>query len=224
MKYGVISTRHLIADLNDWTDLYVAGRMQKPFHVLSDTVNEELKLAIEQNYRNAVRVALLLLPVKFKRYDLFYTIANLSYAGDFRMIFGEKKNKVRNIVEPQINEFYEIYRPYLKEFKWCLHMGSEDSSRQTLQQDKAPHAMRRLIQHLPHGVLDRLLLDEILERKEDGVWRLSSSPEMSKLLEDAVNNIVWRSSATQSLKNIPTAGLMKSVRYGCQKALKTFSK
>lgn len=223
MKYGVISTKHLITDLNEWTHLYVAGRLHKPVHVLADTENAELKEAIENNYRNAVRVALLMLPAKFKRYDLFHTIANLSYDGDFRMIFGEKKDKVKNIVKPQLSEFYQLYRPYLREFKWCLHLGDEGKAAdQLLQQNKDLAAMRRLVSKLPMELERRLFLDEFLEKKLNGHLRLAQTAALPKILREHVGKIVWSSSAWQSIKNIPTAGLSKSLKYSWQKAKKTF--
>lgn len=225
MKYGVISTKHLITDLDEWTHLYVAGRLHKPVQVIADTNNEQLKLAIQTNYRNAIRVALLMLPNQFKRFDLFHTIANLSYAGDFRMIFGEKKDKVKNIVQPQLNEFYEIYRPYMREVKWCLHLGNEDlPARQILRQDKSPLAMRRLLSQLPMQLNRHFFLEEFMELREDGERRLAFDPQLPQLISAAVRKIVWRSSAWQSLKNIPTAGVAKSVRYSWAKAMKTFDK
>lgn len=223
MKYGVITTKHLINDLTDWTDLYVAGRLHKPVEIVQHTDNDELRTAIDKNLENAVRVALLLLPAKFSRYDFFYTIANLSYRGDFRMIFGENKDKVKNIVEPQMNEFHELYRPFMDKFKWCLHVDKAIKN-QTMHQDKAPHVIRRHVELLPFAVSDQLLVDDFIEAKEAGLWRLASNPQLPQLVSRGIANIVWSSSAKQSLKNIPTAGLTKAVRYAWQKVLKTFSK
>lgn len=223
MKYGVITTKHLIKDLTDWTDLYVAGRLHKPVEILQEPNSDQLKTALAKNLENAVRVALLMLPSKFSRYEFFHTIANLSYKGDFRMVFGENKKKVKNIVEPQLHEFYQLYLPHMAQFKWCLYLGDTDKN-QNIHQDKAIHVIRRHIEQLPFTVSNQLMLDEFIEAKEAGLWRLASNPTLPELISRAVANIVWSSSAKQSLKNIPTAGLTKAMRYAWQKALKTFSK
>jgi mitochondrial translocator assembly and maintenance protein 41 len=94
MKYGVVSKKHMIRDLTKWTDLYVAGRLHKPVHVLKE--NDEIERAIGVNHEQAVRASLLLLPEKFNEVDLYLTIASLSYTGDPRMYVGENPNKVRH--------------------------------------------------------------------------------------------------------------------------------
>lgn len=220
MKYGVISTVDLINDLNDWTHLYVAGRLHKPIEVIQPSDNEKLRLAIDQNYKNALRTALLILPALFTRFDLFYTIANLSYAGDFRMIFGENKEKVKNIVQPQINEFFELYTPHFEAFSKCLDVGSVST---VIHQEKSPVYLRQHLKLLPKSVIDQLLLEDFIQNRDDGLTQLARQPYLRPLVLKAVANIVRRSSITQTLKNIPTAGVVKAIKYGWQKALKTFS-
>jgi len=35
------------------------------------------------------------------------------YAGDFRMFIGEDKDKIRNIIRPNVAEFERLYEPHL---------------------------------------------------------------------------------------------------------------
>ncbi|KAJ8916171.1 hypothetical protein NQ315_016310 [Exocentrus adspersus] len=49
----------------------------------------------------------------FTEYEFYHTISDLSYSGDFRMTFGENKNKVQNIVKAQLPGFRQLYRPFI---------------------------------------------------------------------------------------------------------------
>nr|XP_035129555.2 phosphatidate cytidylyltransferase, mitochondrial isoform X3 [Callithrix jacchus] len=115
IKYGVISTSILIEDLLNWNHLYVAGRLQKPVKIV--TMNEDITLrsALDRNLKSAVTTAFLMLPESFSEEDLFIEIAGLSYSGDFRMLVGEDKTKVLNIVKPNIAHFRELYGSILQE-------------------------------------------------------------------------------------------------------------
>lgn len=210
VKYGVIATDDLCNDLNHWTDLYVAGRLHKPVTALIEPNANRIETAIENNFANAIRVALLLLPTEFSYYDFFYEIAQMSYNGDFRMIFGENKDKVRNIVQPQLEGFVHLYQPHLKQLAHCLHLpNSTDFHDGRIEQSKSPEIIRNHLRGLPKSLCDRLNNSEM--------------EDLNKVLKLFMAQKVRRSSITQSLKNIPTAGLSKSVRYSWRKALKTFS-
>ena len=57
-----------------------------------------LEAALRANLCAALTTALLLLPQHFSEEQLYLNIAAISYTGDFRMVVGEDKNKVANIV------------------------------------------------------------------------------------------------------------------------------
>ncbi len=67
MKYGVINKEYMLEDLNTWSNLYTAGRLQKPVRVLKH--NAEIEEAINNNLESAVRTSLLMLPEKFEEID-----------------------------------------------------------------------------------------------------------------------------------------------------------
>ncbi|XP_077607728.1 phosphatidate cytidylyltransferase, mitochondrial isoform X4 [Crocuta crocuta] len=115
IKYGVISTSILIEDLLNWNNLYIAGRLQKPVKIIAMNENVALRSALDKNLKSAVTTAFLMLPESFSEEDLFIEIAGLSYSGDFRMVVGEDKTKVLNIVKPNIAHFRELYDSTLQE-------------------------------------------------------------------------------------------------------------
>ncbi|NXQ76719.1 TAM41 protein, partial [Quiscalus mexicanus] len=115
IKYGVISTDALIEDLLHWKTLYVAGRLQKPVKILAQNENSRLQAALVSNLKSAVIASFLMLPESFSEEDLFLQIAGLSYSGDFRMIIGEDRFKVQNIVKPNIAHFQKLYSTILQD-------------------------------------------------------------------------------------------------------------
>lgn len=216
IKYGVVTTSDLNRDLIDWKHLYLAGRLHKPVDVLYSP-ELDIQKAISRNFTNALHVSLLLLPERFSYFDLFYTIANLSYAGDFRMIFGENKDKVKNIVAPQLADFRDLYMPTLKCFDQYLTLPMDDSGQ--LLQDKSETATIYHLKHLPKTLGNQLFLEKGPD--EHFLKQLSDDPNLPQIVQKNVNKIVWNSSVFQSLKNIPTAGLSKAIRYSWKKVLKT---
>ena len=86
--------------------------MQKPVNVLHSC--DAVSKAMATNHKQALRTALLLLPGKFSEYELYCTIASLSYAGDFRMTFGENPKKIHNIVSGNFEAFQRLYSDYIR--------------------------------------------------------------------------------------------------------------
>ncbi len=118
IKYGVVNLDTLATDLNDWSTLYLAGRLQKPVKILRD--DPRMRLANQINLLSALRTAMLMLPEQFTERELYEKIAGLSYMGDPRMtnILGlgasENMSKVSNIVGAQLPGFRQLYVPLIE--------------------------------------------------------------------------------------------------------------
>lgn len=228
VKYGVISTKDLIEDLLDWRDLYVAGRLQKPVEIIREPSSSKIQNALELNLQSAIHSALLLLPTEFSEFDFYCTITALSYNGDFRMIFGENKDKVKNIVKPQIENFRNLYKPQLEVFKSIVTYSlSGDEHIVNWQQDKGPLVILQHLNQLPKYPMRRIVKEWNRGRyradTEDVLRAVSRSARYQDIVKKILAEIVWQSSVKQSIKNIPTAGLKKSLSYSWSKALKTFN-
>lgn len=227
IKYGVISNKNLIIDLLDWKDLYVAGRLQKPVEIIRNSSSSKISGALDINLENAVRAALLLLPENFTKFEFYCTIASLSYNGDFRMIFGENKNKVPNIVKPQLENFENLYLSSIHRFKSVLEypVGMEEHD---CQQDKSAPSTLQHLNLLPKWPVRRIVNEWNLGKyrmdTEDVLRAVANSNRCKDIVAKSLAAIIWQSSIKQSIKNIPTAGISKSLSYSWSKALKTFDR
>ncbi|TPX48791.1 phosphatidate cytidylyltransferase [Synchytrium endobioticum] len=218
IKYGVISMEGLLQDLKCWETLYVAGRMQKPTLVLRD--DARVKLANEQNLRNAVRAALLLLPHEFTEEDLFLTIVALSYHGDFRMRVGENPRKVYNIVHGQLPQLQDLYRPVVEHLPNVVYFCDDK-----LQQDDDVKLRALMLQQLPKGFFERIghhhrwYLSRVGYQnnapQEESAFSQSivESPEIALYTQKALAETIRWPALSQSLKGILTAGLVRSWQY-----------
>ncbi|GBP22911.1 Phosphatidate cytidylyltransferase, mitochondrial [Eumeta japonica] len=223
IKYGVVSLKDLISDLLDWRDLYLAGRLHKPVEIIKETNNAQLQSALQSNLRSAVHVALLILPETFSEYEFYFAISNLSYAGDFRMTFGENKNKVRNIVQPQLMNFRELYRPILQQFHAYVDFPSGDVQ---CHQDLNPETKFHHLMQLPMVPQQRIVRfwnrGGLQQDMEDVLRAVAYDIDCAVILRQILKDLVWHSSVRQSLKGILTAGFLKSIRYSAKKIAKMF--
>lgn len=242
IKYGVISTRDLITDLLDWSDLYVAGRLHKPVEIVVPPTNIEVLTALQLNLQSAVHAALLILPETFTEYEFYHTISQLSYNGDFRMIVGENKNKVENIVRPQIIGFRNLYTPFMPHLSDyvdfpMIKILDEDSKTNTgsvpvddylfCRQDTSPLARLHHLNQLPRWPQKALTKywnkGNYKQDTEDVLRSIAYAPDCSNVVQTCIDNIVLMSSIRQSLKGILTAGIGKSIKYSSKKIIKMFN-
>lgn len=229
IKYGITSTDNLLKDLYTWKYLYLAGRLHKPVEIINQP-SDGIRMAINNNLKSAVHTALLLLPDSFSDFQLFFTISRLSYNGDFRMIFGENKKKVQNIVKPQIDAFNNLYdETFQTHFSDFMYRRAIGDARFENSQSLDPKTRFHHLQYLPYPVKAKLMhsfTKKIPEKNEidEHLKRISHNKKHAMLLQETLRSIVWNSSVWQSIKNIPTAGVTKSIRYSWSKVLKTFSK
>lgn len=231
IKYGVISTKDLVTDLLEWSDLYVAGRLHKPVEIIRTPSSTELQVALQLNLQSAIHAALLILPPTFTEYQFYHTISNLSYGGDFRMIFGENPNKVENIVKPQLLSFRKLYKPLLAnltdyiDFPMLRESGNPDSGH--CSQDTRPLAKLHHLNQLPRWPQKALTRfwnrGSLRQDTEDVLRAIAYDCDCNVIVQQCINDIVWMSSLRQSLKGIATAGLFKSVKYASRKVVKMFS-
>ena len=78
MKYGIVSTDALRADLRHWHWVYLAGRMHKPVCVLTGIDHAGINGDVAANVRAALDAALLMLPGQFEEQMLYEVTAHSS--------------------------------------------------------------------------------------------------------------------------------------------------
>ncbi|XP_012383677.1 phosphatidate cytidylyltransferase, mitochondrial isoform X2 [Dasypus novemcinctus] len=217
IKYGVISTSILIEDLLNWNNLYIAGRLQKPVKFVALNENVTLRSALDKNLKNAVTAAFLMLPESFSEEELFLEIAGLSYSGDFRMVLGEDRKKVLNIVKPNIDHFCDLYGSILQENPQVVYRTQQGR----LEIDKSPEGQFTQLMTLPKTLQQQInyIMDPPGKNRdvEETLLQLAYSPDCGEVVRLGLSAIVRPSSMSQSTKGIFTAGMKKSVVYGSLK-------
>ncbi|XP_034962113.1 phosphatidate cytidylyltransferase, mitochondrial isoform X2 [Zootoca vivipara] len=220
IKYGVISTDVLIEDLLRWKTLYVAGRLQKPVKILTQNENLKLQAALASNLKSAVIAAFLMLPESFSEEDLYMQIAGLSYCGDFRMVIGEDKSKVMNIVKPNMLHFQKLYSNILEDCPQVVYKHQQGK----LEIDKSPEGQFAQLMALPRTLQQQItfLMDPPGKNRdvEEILLQVAHDPDCGLVVHQGISGIVRSSSLIQSAKTTLTAGIKKSVTYSMKKMYK----
>ncbi|KAM9325431.1 phosphatidate cytidylyltransferase, mitochondrial [Gastrophryne carolinensis] len=220
IKYGVVSTDMLINDLLHWKTLYIAGRLHKPVKILVQRENGQLRTALNSNLKCAVTAAFLMLPESFSEEELYLQIAGLSYSGDFRMIIGEDKDKVMNIVKPNMAHFQKLYSNILQDCPQAVYKPGQGK----LEVDKSPDGQFLQLMSLPKTLQQKItsLVDQPGRNRdvEEILLQVAQDPDCGLVIQEAIFGIVKSSSLTQSAKGIITAGLKKTVSYSAKKLYK----
>ncbi|ESO03739.1 hypothetical protein HELRODRAFT_173440 [Helobdella robusta] len=225
IKYGVISEDSLINDLFDWDTLYISGRLHKPVQQIISSPNDKLlNSALVTNIHSAMHTALLLLPGEFSEIDFYKTLAGLSYGGDFRMSLGEDKNKIENIVIPNLDKFRELYEHAMLNSGEYLHWNKTTA---ILEQDCSPISVCYHLNLLPKRLLFGIVNSQNYDgrhRDTEEVLRSLAHNQITypKTVKLELEKIVRSSSWSQSAKGVLTAGLTKSFQYSGRKMKKYF--
>ncbi|XP_014668009.1 PREDICTED: phosphatidate cytidylyltransferase, mitochondrial-like [Priapulus caudatus] len=220
IKYGVISRHRFVQDMLDWDTLYISGRLHKPVLWLKDTRLNKVNTAVHVNLQSAVHTALLMLPECFNEQDLFLSIAGISYSGDFRMTVGEDRGKVKNIVGPNLHRFRELYENILDNMQHLHWNKSIASFEQSNDHSCLYHHLSLLPKTMQLLIWEHINKDGRHRDLEESLMSVSHDYECSYIVANAITRIVQRSSLTQSVKGIFTAGMVKSMKYSGQKLKK----
>ncbi|XP_054451090.1 phosphatidate cytidylyltransferase, mitochondrial isoform X1 [Pteronotus mesoamericanus] len=179
--------------------------------------NVALRSALDKNLKSAVTAAFLMLPESFSEEDLFIEIAGLSYSGDFRMVVGEDKTKVLNIVKPNIAHFRELYGSILQENPQVVYKIQQGR----LEIDKSPEGQFTQLMTLPKTLQQQIncIMDPPGKNRdvEETLLQLAHDPDCGDVVRLGLSAIVRPSSLRQSTKGIFTAGMKKSLLYSSLK-------
>ncbi|KAI9918045.1 hypothetical protein PsorP6_012866 [Peronosclerospora sorghi] len=143
-------------------------------------------------------------------------IAGISYSGDFRMTFGENPKKVRNIVDGNLDAFRKLYEHKIQNSPFVSRSSS--NSGMLLTNSNNLNVRQAMVEALPSNVFQRLVA------KSRAIGTLDPQTVTKKQLQRVIASIVLRSSCSQSIKGIATAGGVKSIVYVAEKLKRTYFK
>uniref|UniRef100_A0A1A8GIK3 Phosphatidate cytidylyltransferase, mitochondrial n=1 Tax=Nothobranchius korthausae TaxID=1143690 RepID=A0A1A8GIK3_9TELE len=140
--------------------------------------------------------------------------------GDFRMVIGEDKSKVANIVKDNLQHFRILYSNILRDCPQVVYKPQQGK----LEVDKSPEGQFIQLMGLPRTLQQKItkLVDPPGKNRdvEEILLQVAQDPDCGAVVQQGISSIVKSSSITQSIKGIATAGLWKTVSYSSKKLLK----
>eukprot|EP00929_Paragymnodinium_shiwhaense_P079620 TRINITY_DN41506_c0_g1_i2.p1 TRINITY_DN41506_c0_g1~~TRINITY_DN41506_c0_g1_i2.p1 ORF type:complete len:364 (-),score=72.02 TRINITY_DN41506_c0_g1_i2:349-1371(-) len=225
VKYGVVGRGAALADLQGWSALYLAGRLQKPFVLNWLGREDQQRLAFEaaslENRTAALSAALLLSqqalasgsgsPAGLQVTKLLEALVRLSYDGDIRVGVGEDPKKVQNIVKGQSSELWSVYAPLAAKLGLdTSRLPGSEPTQGTMEIEYCPELRRTLFSNLPAPI-----------RQQAAALAGTAEPwNQPEHLRQVLRQTVRRASIQQTAKGIVTAGIARSARYGLAKFAK----
>jgi translocator assembly and maintenance protein 41 len=199
-KIGIIGKDDFLCDLYNWSNFFMAGRMQKPIMILSDDKN--LTNAIYTNRLNALRTSLILAYQKrITEEELYKIICSLSYLGDIRMSFKmENPHKINNIVFGEFFEFQKIY-------------GEVNEDLFTIKNGYVKANISKLLNEIPN--LPSELLAYIIKNKVD-IDNINNKNDLAKLKTIIIRylkSINFKSSVSETFKSAAINNFDSSKEY-----------
>eukprot|EP00933_Yihiella_yeosuensis_P032442 TRINITY_DN26037_c0_g1_i1.p1 TRINITY_DN26037_c0_g1~~TRINITY_DN26037_c0_g1_i1.p1 ORF type:complete len:377 (+),score=68.04 TRINITY_DN26037_c0_g1_i1:30-1133(+) len=228
-KYGVMETSALLKDLQDWSSLYVAGRLHKPCTLefpKQDSTSDLLLPAVDSNRRAALCAAVLCAGhtgseqlSKHSLLELLSSLVRLSFDGDVRSGIAENPNKVSNIVKSQARDLWDIYSPIAVDLGFDVSNVSLDDlvgEDSYVGVDISLEGRKRLWAELP----------QIVQKSAAQKSSSSNVPfdDGGDALRSVLRDVVRRSSMQQTAKGVLTAGVGRGFRYALQKVGKRLGK
>ncbi|KAG9353034.1 hypothetical protein JZ751_017610 [Albula glossodonta] len=164
IKYGVISTDSLIDDLLHWKTMYVAGRLHKPR---------------DANFPHPLPPHPPVVPS--------YKSSPTVLAWDFRMVIGEDKSKVSNIVKDNLAHFRILYSNILQECPQVVYKPQQGK----LEVDKSPEGQFTQLMALPRTLQQRItrLVDPPGKNRdvEEILLQVAQDPDCATVVQQGQN-------------------------------------
>ena len=223
IKYGVIGYQNLISDLNTWCSLYISGRLHKPVvFVPQYEPSSELKSSFIRNLKSALAFSLLQLDLPLLKEDiLYYSIASISYNGDWRLYFGEDKRKIERLItgEPRRRGFRELYLPLFSSEPFyslfTVEVPDDLKADMRIFPRHEDQIVRQLLDYIPSSLCQLAIPEDPVSARQK-LAEMTIEERRRRLLTTAASIVRW-TSYRQTLLGLFSAGFLRSFLYSSSK-------